>query len=328
MKKRSVEGRRPVTVIAAAAAAVTVPTGHEAAQAQSIAPPTFTPKTTISFEGGFLFSNYSPANIFPGGVPTVGKLGTTTSNGSLLGNKNYGGYGAISFGQDINPLYDWRVSTAFNAFQNNNRNASTTVSGVFIIDPFTETNSVTATDKFHYLTFDFDVGRRWEKGNLQLRTFAGLRALRTSDSFTILSTDVTEKLGTSSVITSMSGDSHFTGVGPRIGLDMFYGSTFGIVGSVSAAAIWGIRDSHFTTNVFNVKGGVSTMSQSRSAWVENLSGSLGFNWQFAPNAYLVLGYKADAWWNIRDNFSYTGIEFNRDKDILSHGPFLRVTVRQ
>ena len=299
MNPKSIKGRRPVRVLAAAAAAVAAPAGH--AQAQSNVP-SFTPKTMISAEGGFLFANYQSP------IASIGKVGLPGSS------NNTGGYGAISFGQDINPFYDWRISGAFNAFRQNNQGGST--SGLFFTD------TTTQSDKFSFLTFDFDVGRRWENGNLQLRTFAGFRGLRTADNFGALDTTVS-KLGTS--LSSLSGDSHFTGLGPRVGLEMFYGSTFGVVGSVSAAAIFGVRDSTFTSNVDGV---LTNMGQNKWTWVENISGSLGLSWQFAPGYSVVVGYKADQWWNIRDNFSYTGMTSQGDKDVLTHGPFLRVTVRQ
>src|SRR5581483_11673787 len=271
--------------------------------------------TTISVEGGFLFSNYTSPDAFAASSPSTGKIGTP-------GDKKYGGYGAISFGQDINPLYDWRISAAFNAF----RSANGSASGSFPVPIVGSiTNTITETDKFHFLTLDFDVGRRWENGDLQLRAFAGLRGLRTADDFSNLENVTVGKLGSAS--SSVTGTSHFTGIGPRIGLDMFYGSTFGVVGSVSGAVIWGIRDSNVTITSTVPVSFSSTQSDSKSTWVENLSGSLGLAWQFAPGASLVLGYRADAWWNIRDDFSYTGINFNNDKDIVVHGPFIRVTVR-
>jgi hypothetical protein len=316
VSRKRVDRHRTVRVIAAAATAVVVPAGHEFAHAQSPNIASNDRKTTISLEGGFLFSDFSPSTLFPGGVPGASKGLFPTTDGSLTPKKNIGGYGAISLGQDINQDFDWRISAAFNAFRTNSRSATTTSTS--------ETHSVTESEAFKFLTVDFDIGRKWENGNLKFRTFAGLRGLRTIDDFSILDSDSGTKLGT--VTTSTGGNSHFTGVGPRIGLDFFYGSTFGITGSVSAAAIWGVQDSRLSlTSTTPVSGG---SSQSRSAWVENISGSLGVQWQFAPMYYVVLGYKADKWWNIRDDFGFTGIDFNRDKDIFGHGPFLRVTIRQ
>ncbi len=313
MRRKQVGRHRSVRAIAAAAAAVVVPAGHEFAHAQSPNVASNDRNATVSIEGGLLFSDFSPSTLFPSGVPGASKGLFPTTEGSLTPKKNIGGYGAISFGQDINQDFDWRISAAFNAFRTNSRSATTTSTR--------ETHSVTESETFKFLTIDFDIGRKWENGNLKFRTFAGLRGLRTVDDFS--DTDLIIELGTTTTLTG--GNSHFTGVGPRIGLDFFYGSTFGIVGSASAAAIWGVYDSSlFLTSTST---GIGGSSQNRSGWIENVSGSLGFQWEFAPRYYIVLGYKADMWWNIRDDFGFTGIDFNRDKDIFSHGPFLRVTVR-
>jgi hypothetical protein len=315
VSRKRVNHRRSVRVIAAAATAVAVPAGQDFAHAQTPNAGYWNDrKTTVSFEGGFLFSDFRPSTLFPDGSPGAKGLFPTT-DGSLRPKKNFGGYGAVSISRDINPDFDWRISAAFNAFRTNSRSATTTST--------TEIHSASESESFKFLTVDFDIGRKWENGNLRYRTFAGLRGLRTIDEFSMFDTSTVTKLGTST--TSMTGNSHFTGVGPRVGLDFFYGSKFGLTGSVSAAAIWGTQNSSLLVGTSFPGGG--TFSQNRSAWVENISGSLGFQWEFAPLSYLVVGYKADQWWNIRDDFGFTAIDFNRDKDIFSHGPFVRVTIR-
>ena len=106
-------------------------------------------------------------------------------------------------------------------------------------------------------------------------------------------------------------------------------STFGIVGNFSAALLGGYRQSSFST-ANAVTGGTPTLSgtvivNDGNSWVGNLSGSLGAAWQFSPNGQLVIGYKLDKWYNVRESFAFVG--FDKKEDVLIQTPFIRATLR-
>jgi hypothetical protein len=148
--------------------------------------------------------------------------------------------------------------------------------------------------------------------------------------FHLVGTDKTGFLTNSTTITDRlsQGRSSFFGVGPRVGMDFFAGSTFGVVGNISGAVLVGSRQSSiFTTDVIVVDAGSPTfgtnlVTNNEVTWVGNISGSVGAAWQFSPTGQLVIGYKLDQWYNVRDNFG-----LNRKEDILIQTPFIRATMR-
>jgi hypothetical protein len=326
----------------AAASAAGLPVGEALAQP----PGTSWDGTTVSVEGGVAFSNYwtttfpgSPASLIPQPSPSSDKVGSPPVSSAPLESKhNVGGYGSFSVGRNINPTLDWRFSAAFYDF-------ATTESSAGATQLFTGEESDTSTNsaliresnRFGFQTLDFDLGKMWTQGPVQLRGFAGLRALHTIDRFDVMTaTEGTDKTGlftttTTDTTISRTGSSHFTGVGPRVGLEFFTGSNVGLVGSVSGALIGGYRTAHFdSTTTVVVNGGAPTITQTtisgnRGDWVGNLQGMVGVAFQFAPNGQFVLGYKADQWYNIRDSFSFAG--FSNQRNVLTHTPFLKVTVR-
>ena len=123
---------------------------------------------------------------------------------------------------------------------------------------------MTQSDRFRFATVDFDVGRRWQDGALKMRAFGGLRAMGTDQSFNIsdseakgffISSGPDSFAFNANSLQHSAGRSNFVGVGPRIGIegfygekDAFFGTTVGLVGSVSAAYIAGWRYSTFTSS--------------------------------------------------------------------------------
>jgi hypothetical protein len=331
---------KPLGTLVAAAAAAGVPAG-DGALAQPLGPSPQT--TTVTIEGGIAFSNYWRSTV-PGGalslLPPVtdpDKTGSPpVSNGFNESRHNTGGYGSFSVGQTINPGLDWRFSVAMFDFGTTRAsgNASQDFSGGE--EPFTNTASITESNRFAFQTVDFDFGRTWSGGGFQFRAFGGLRGLYTIDRFNVaIATEGTDKVGLLTVLTTTTnessiGSSHFTGVGPRAGLDFSTCTPFGLVGSVSGAFLGGVRSSHFDrmTTVFD---GTTTsitqiqLSDNKADWVGNLSGMIGASWQFAPTGQFVVGYKLDQWFNIRDSFAFAG--FNNKQDVLVQTPFFKVILR-
>jgi hypothetical protein len=114
-------------------------------------------------------------------------------------------------------------------------------------------------------------------------------------------------------------------------MDFFAGSTFGVVGNISGALLVGSRQSSvFTTDTIVVNGGSPTFGTNRVAsnettYVANISGTLGAAWQFSPMGQLVIGYKLDKWYNVRENFAFFGL--SRKEDLFIQTPFIRATMR-
>jgi hypothetical protein len=298
--------------------------------------------TTFSFEGGVSFSNLSNSNYPAGAVPFIpqdlDKVGSPPrSMGDLDPGRRFGGYGSFSVARNINAVDDWRFSAGFNVFGTSER--TTFASQTFTAPFFSATNSaaITERDRFGLYTADFDFGRNWTTGMVQVRAFAGLRSLYTNDRFdALLHTEGTDKTGflrsTTTIADSLSrGRSTFFGLGPRAGMDFFAGSTFGVVGNVSGALLVGSRQSSvFTTDMIVVNGGSSIfganlVTNNETTFVGNISGSLGAAWQFSPMGQLVIGYKVDKWYNVRENFSFSGL--SRKEDIFIQTPFIRATMR-
>jgi len=83
-------------------------------------------------------------------------------------------------------------------------------------------------------------------GVFQVRAFGGLRGAYVRDGFdSTIHTEGTDKigLGTISAITDTfsRGRASFYGAGPRVGVEVFTGSIFGVVGNLSGALLGGQR---------------------------------------------------------------------------------------
>jgi hypothetical protein len=329
-----------VAKISAAVASAAAASQVDAAAAQTVVP--FPGTTTFTIEGGISFSNFSNSAFPAGAVPFIpqdlDKTGASpVSSGNLDPGRRTGGYGSFSVARNIDAVNDWRFSAGFNVFGTGEHSA--TASQLFTGIAFSATNTaaITERDRFGLYTADFDFGRNWSAGMIRVRAFAGVRTLYTNDQFdAVFHTEGTDKTGlfttTTTVTDSMSrGRSSFFGVGPRVGVDFFAGSTFGIVGNVSGALLGGVRQSSFSTvDSVAINGGAPTfgstlLSNNGNGWVGNLSGSLGAAWQFSPNGELVIGYKLDKWYNVREKFAFVG--FDKKEDVFIQTPFIRATLR-
>jgi hypothetical protein len=343
-KKSSVFMKKTFSVskISAAIASAAAASHADMAAAQG-APPPVAGTTTFTIEGGIAFSNFSNSAFPAGAVPFIpqdlDKVGSPpVSSGNLDPGQRAGGYGSFSVTRNIDAVNDWRFSAGAYGFRTGDRSAS--ASEVFTGPVFFATNlaQVTERDRFGLYTADFDFGRNWSAGLIRVRAFAGVRTLYTNEQFdATFHTEGTDKTGllgpTSTAVTdSVSrGQSSFFGVGPRVGVDVFAGSTFGIVGNFSVALLAGSRQSNYSTfSTVVVDGGTPTtgniyIGNSQPTYVGNISGSLGAAWQFSPVGQLVIGYKLDQWYNVRENFNFAG--FAKKEDILIQTPFIRATLR-
>jgi hypothetical protein len=333
-------GSKPVSTALAAASAVGIPLGGAAAQA---APPLS--GTTISVEGGVAFSEYwrttfpgNPDALLPGVSSSSDKTGSAPiSSAPLQSNNNIGGYGSFSIGRDYDAMLDWRFAAAYYGFGTTSSSASASQFFSGSETSFTNTASITESDRFSFETFDFDFGHKWTTGPVQFRAFAGLRGLHTDESFTTdTATTGSDKIAfetfeTTNTNVLTQGSSQYLGIGPRAGLDFSTVGTWGLVGSASAAFIEGTRQGDYirSTTTF-AGGGPSTLTtteiwNTHGDWVGNLEGMIGVTWQFSSNGQFIAGYRADQWYNIRDSFGFAG--FDNKQNILTQTPFLKVTLR-
>jgi len=372
---------RPFKSLAVASAAAALPmTGGTAnaveqpkadpTQAFAAPMPVWTPQWYFSAEGGAAFANFSRTS-FPGGIdPAFGKMGETDRSGSLSPDTNLGWFGALSIGRDIDPIWDWRLTGAFHSFDTNRRSASVDafISGVFDGSiPFEGTSSrlVKESDRFSFATVDFDMGRKWQQGMLQGRTFAGVRGLATWQNLKI--SDAEAKgiiadggggafaLGASDRSTQTNGQSRFFGLGPRVGIEGFYGTTFGIVGSASAALIPGWRSSslHQTQKgsdsisfCVDVEGGPSCIGpftdpfsnafnahKTKFTAVGDLTGSLGLGWRPTATTMVEVGYRIEFLANAGESFNFAnngslgGVHFDQKKNLFVNEPYIKASIR-
>jgi len=326
-----------VSALIASAAAVSH-SDNAAAQFGPAAPGTM----TYTFEGGFSFANLSTTNFPAGAVPFIpqpfDKLGSNLqSSGVPNSGRRTGGYGAFSVARNIDAINDWRFSAGFYVFGSKTGAAwaSEDFTGFFF--DATNTAAVTERDRFGIYTADFDFGRMFSAGVFQVRAFGGLRGVYVRDGFdSTIHTEGTDKIGLLDTITATTdtfsrGRASFYGAGPRVGVEVFTGSIFGVVGNLSGAVLGGQRQANVsTTNSVVIDGSIPFLTATQLvnnefSWVANISGSLGVAWQFAPNGQLVIGYKLDQWWNVRSNFSFVGLD--RREDILIQTPFIKATLR-
>lgn len=257
---------------------------------------------TVSIEGALLRSHFATRSNDPNVTSKLGSLNA----------KEHGYFGAVSIGHDLSPDIDWRLSAAFSAFKTAHDSAS---------NPFARASS---KDDLDFQTIDFDLGQKYNNNWMDARLFAGLRALHAKDSSKYNSSDDTlGKLGT--LGTSASEKSEFTGIGPRVGAEFFFGEVFGLTGGVSGAILGGYRKSHQSqtfTSDFSPPGRTGG-SDNGFDWAGNAGGFFGVGIRPSSNAVVTIGYKIDAWWHLRGKTNDT---LDRDRDIVNYGPFLKVQV--
>jgi len=164
-----------------------------------------------------------------------------------------------------------------------------------------------------------DLGSTFSNETASGRVFAGVRILNAQDSATtgygfyynIYEADI-------------SADGNFLGAGPRVGMDVRVGGTVGLVGSVSAAAVFG---RHSVTYGLNYDIALYDAELSGTEvdwdWVTDVSASAGLSVRPSEDAELVVGYRVEQISDIRLGASDLG----RDENVLEHGPMLKLNVK-
>ncbi len=281
--------------VAAAAASVGV---GQAADLRSMAPAPAAPVVEnpffVSVEGGAAFSDYakkSPASEF-----TQDKLGVSPKT-------SIGPYAAISIGRKIEGTqYDWRISAASTTFMKNS------VAG------FGDGYNPTSSNSAGFQAVDFDLGRTFKSGMVQARAFAGVRAMHSNAKTSYSDSYLAGLYGG-----SINQSSRFRGIGPRAGADVRFGQELGLVASVSAAALYGQQQqkTNLSFNYFGYNFGVAT-SDTKYDWVTDVAASLAASWKPSEKTELSAGYRAEKLFSINTP---------QGKDLMSHGPFLKLDVK-
>jgi hypothetical protein len=300
-----------ILIATAASSAAPFAVSQANAQDLDVTPGAIDYRINLAFEGGALLFNNAEEDDKLGGID---KLGTNGSSSNA--------YGAISYSRMYDNGLDWRLSGAAH-FASNFESDFTVNSGG---------NSLNfgAESDFNYQTVDFDLGKHVKNGQVDIRLFAGLRALhsreRIGTDFTLTPADpLMDKSGQIDKL----GTSDFLGIGPRLGADIYYdmGQNWGLTGGASAAAMWGRRKDNldFTaliTDPTNVPPDTTfgiSQSNSSSEVVTNFSLNGGVTWDFMPGKTITGGYRLDHWRNLRG--------FADDDGYTAHGPYLKINVK-
>jgi hypothetical protein len=271
-------------------------------------------RITLAFEGGVMQSDFEDD-----------KLGSTDK----LGDHDADIYGAISLTKQISADIDWRLSGAYHVGSERSWDLGVDL-GEGALD-------IHLGDDFDFQTIDFDIGKRWQVSNADIRLFGGVRGLHVSENFDfglgVTPDDPLDKTGS----TDKVGSSDFYGIGPRIGIEGYYaiGPTWGLSGGLAGAAIWGRRSTDLDASAFfddpddgNPATDVSaSFDQDEDEVITNIELKAGVTFMPWDNAAFTVGYRIDHWDQLLSGFSGIGGDDDGDQDQTFHGPFLKLEVK-
>ena len=267
-------------------------------------------RITLAFEGGVLKSDFDSD-----------KLGSTDK----LGDPDADIYGAISLTRQISADTDWRLSGAYHA------GSDREISENFISPG--GTIGFSTGDDFDFQTIDFDIGKRLQVANAEVRLFGGVRGLHVKEGFDFgLSATPANPLDKSGSLDKV-GSSDFYGIGPRIGAEGYYalGQSWGLSGSVAGAAIWGRRNTELDFNLVsndpNDPGQSASVDQDDDEVITNIELKAGVTWMPWENTAFTAGYRLDHWDGLLSGFSGLTGGDEDGGDQTFHGPFLKLEVR-
>ncbi len=288
-------------ITASTAAAAALPAaGAQAAdllKAQPLAPMPVVAETPlfVSIEGGAAFSSFSKDSQLAGFSES--KLGQSPK-------RDIGAFGSISVGRNIEATpYDWRVNAAATQFLANN------IAGSY--DSYTQIGS---GNKAGFQTGDFEIGRTFNMDSVQVRVFGGVRALNEKSS-----SSASFDYGFGYFGADINLSQRFLGFGPRIGAEVRVGGALGLVGSVSAAYLYG-RNQNTTSVGYSIIGYDFNISQASSSmdWVTDVTASLAASYKPSEKTEIIAGYRGEKLFNINSA---------QQKDMTNHGPFVKVNTK-
>lgn len=168
-----------------------------------------------------------------------------------------------------------------------------------------DTEIIKNQNRLNIGALDFEAGYTMPTGGVDIRGFAGVRALATStenDKFGAFDSG-----GGFDEAASFNLSSSFAGIGPRVGIGLSTQPTpvgnagnFSFSGEVAASYLFGKRDDEFSVIV--PFGGGDFEEQSEDVEVTTLELQLGVNYHLSPNAKVTVGYELMQLWNV-DTYS-------------------------
>lgn len=174
--------------------------------------------TTLSFEGGLAFSNFTSDFVPDDFEDKFGEV-----------DLDLGHYGSVGISKQISQDWDWRASASTLGLRRNP-----------FVDVSEEEIELDAGIQHGALFLDFDIGRTWQGPEGSARIGAGLEALsfeQTLDKgLTVYDPDTFDLVGTGDFYL----DQDFRGLGPRISADFTHklggsSSAFRLIGGASLA---------------------------------------------------------------------------------------------
>lgn len=172
-------------------------------------------------------------------------------------------------------------------------------------------------------TFDLELGYR--PGVDRLRIFAGARLLNMSNRIDYFDLDVDPLFE----LSLYDYDIDLWGVGPRLGAEAVIplgDSRVSLLLMGAGSAIFAEADEDFIA----LDGFLASESDSRGRTIYNLEGQVAIGYDMTDSINLQVGYQAEQWWRLTSKFEEAdenGGDYDGGGDVLSHGPFARVTVK-
>jgi len=222
----------------------------------------------------------------------------------------------------------------------------------FLIGPPAPYATASAVAHFAFDAVNLDAGVWLSAGShVRVRTFAGLQVARISQSLStnFLSTD-------RSISFTDASRSLFTGVGPRLGIDMHYVTgNLGLLGQIAGSTIMGTRQSRidfFTSSPQTAAAGITPNAQyltspDMTQVVPCIDAKLGATYAIPVGNFGILkceaGYQAAVYFNAINQYSLTEVEntaimnfegtaavFLRSavelqSNFLVHGPYAKIS---
>lgn len=281
---------------------------------------------SVGLEALYMESN---TNFQYADVTTVDPVTAVVSqnNESVTNNWDWGGEVDVSYmfpgsSRDVSASY-----TYLNFDNSDSVNGVDNIGGLITAGEDAATGNTDVTLNGATLTFGqlLTVGDR-----LSLHPFGGIQfADIDSDNDANYFDDTT---GTLIQDSSMDVDSHFTGAGPRAGIDasVHLGSGFSIVGTFAGALLVGNMDSDVDTTVVGI-GTTDFDNDSYTAIVPELDAKLGVDWMYAfnPNTSMNIqvGYQVVNYFNAENDDAFDTLatnSVNNTSDFGYNGPYLRL----
>lgn len=224
----------------------------------------------------------------------------------------------------------------------------------FLIGPPPPYASARAVAHFAYDAVNLDAGLFFGSGHVRVRPFAGLQLARINQS---LSTNFQTSNGAFS-FTDVS-QSLFTGVGPRLGMDMHYlAGNLDLVGGIAGAILMGTRRSgidFFTAGPQDAAAGIAVNAQSLTSpsatqAIPAIDAKLGGSYVIPLGRFGLFkceaGYQAAVYFNVINQYSLSEVENNLPLQIeegtaatflrtamelqsnfMVHGPYLKFSLQ-